>query len=150
MGEPLEEVLGLVEGAHAVVETNDGPAPIPDILVRSRADHSGPRLGYAPRTMDRDRLRDFLKDPSTTWRWNRGEVEGYHAVELRGDELRWFRWSHDIAEGEGGAVDEHRQSVAEFLADGPPVQAPPHVVEAVRRHLEEKRGTPGDAEEDQG
>lgn len=86
--------------------------------------------------MDRDRLRSFLRDPGKTWRWNRGEAEGYHAVELRGGQLRWYRWSHDIAEGAGGAVDEHTQSVEDFLADGPPVEAPAHVVSTVRAHLE--------------
>ena len=86
--------------------------------------------------MDRDRLRAFLADPGKTWRWNRGEAEGYHAVELRSDLLRWFFWSHDIAEGVGGATNEHTQTVAEFLAGGPPVEVPPHVVQAVRAHLE--------------
>ncbi len=90
--------------------------------------------------MDRERLHAFLKDPGTTWRWNRGEAEGYRAVELRGDTLRWFVWSHDIAEGAGGETDLHTQSVSEFLASGPPVEAPEHVVATVKAHLEQRDG----------
>lgn len=90
--------------------------------------------------MDRERLRSFLKDPGKTWRWNRGEVDGYRGVELRGDTLRWFTWSHDIAEGDGGATDEHTQSVAEFLASGPPIEVPPNVVATVKAHLEQRGG----------
>ena len=86
--------------------------------------------------MDRDGLRSFLVDPGKTWRWNRGEAEGYHAVELRSDSLRWFFWSHDIAEGVGGPTNEHHQTVRAFLQDGPPVDAPSHVVAIVRAHLE--------------
>lgn len=90
--------------------------------------------------MDRDRLRAFLKDPGTTWRWNRGEADGYRAVELRGDTLRWFTWSHDIAEGAGGETDVHTQSVAEFRLGGAPVDAPEHVVATVKAHLEQRGG----------
>jgi hypothetical protein len=90
--------------------------------------------------MDRDRLRAFLKDPGTTWRWNRGEADGYRAVELRGDTLRWFTWSHDIAEGAGGETDVHTQSVSAFLSGGAPTDAPEHVVATVKAHLEQRDG----------
>jgi len=89
--------------------------------------------------MDRERLSAFLKDPGKTWRWNRGEADGYRGVELRGKTLRWFTWSHDIAEGAGGEVDVHTQLVSEFLLGGPPVEAPEHVVATVRAHLEKMR-----------
>ncbi len=83
-------------------------------------------------TLDRDALRARLAAPSKTWRWNRGGVDGYDAVEVRGDVVRWYRWSHDIAEGVGGAQDEVFQSVDAFLADGPGRKAPPPIVEEVR------------------
>jgi hypothetical protein len=86
------------------------------------------------------RLREWLSDPGKTWRWNRGEVEGYRAVELRGDRLRWFQWSHEIADGEGGAQGEVWQGVEDFLASGPGIDGVPEgLVASIRAHLETRR-----------
>ena len=96
--------------------------------------------------MHRDRLRAWLEDPGRTWRWNRGQTDGYRGVEARGDTLRWFSWSHDIAQGEGGVVEEVQQSAETFLRDGAPVDGvPPPVIEALRARLTRHR--PGSEED---
>ena len=82
--------------------------------------------------MNRDALKAWLGQPAQTWRWNAGEVDGYHAVEVRGDSLRWYTWSH---EG-GGAKDEVLQSAEAFTRDGAPTSAPAPVIDALRAHLQ--------------
>lgn len=76
--------------------------------------------------LDREALRARMSEQSTTWRWNDGGVEGYLGVELRGQHLRWFRWSH--APESGGAHDEVEQKIGSFLETGPPTFDPPRFV----------------------
>ena len=84
--------------------------------------------------MDRDaELRRWLATPRRTWRWNRGETEGYDAVEASGAVLRWYRWSHR-AEG-GGAHDLVLQAREAFLRDGPPRPTPAGGLDQLRAHL---------------
>lgn len=64
-----------------------------------------------------------------TFRWNDGEsTEGYQAVEVDGEGLLWFRWSHVHGEGR---VDEARQSFAGFL-DGPLRPCPKPIEDQLR------------------
>lgn len=87
--------------------------------------------------MNRDALKAWLDEPSKTWRWNSGQVDGYHAVEVRGDTLRWYSWSHEYADG--GVQNERRQTREAFMRDGAPTNAPAQVVEALRAHLSRGR-----------
>lgn len=87
--------------------------------------------------MNRDALKAWLGQPTKTWRWNSGEVGGYHAVEARGDSLRWYSWSHEYADG--GAQNEVVQSAEAFNREGAPVNAPPPVIDALRAHLQKER-----------
>lgn len=86
--------------------------------------HAGPRgPGYA-RRVDRQRLQKWLDAPRRTFRWNDGRPSEYHAVELTGGALVWYRWAHD----EGGRVDEATQSLEDFVASGPLRDAPAGIV----------------------
>lgn len=74
-----------------------------------------------------------------TFRWNDGaSTEGYDAVELDDDALAWFRWSH--RHGAGGRIDAGRQSFAAFLAEGPPLSAPAHILRELERIARERTG----------
>ena len=81
-----------------------------------------------------DEIRSRMGSRDHTWRWNRGETDGYDAVELRGERLLWYHWSHDF-EG-GGRQREQMQSVSDFLHEGAPMDGvPARVVQAVRARL---------------
>jgi hypothetical protein len=82
--------------------------------------------------VNRDALKAWLDQPTKTWRWNSGEVGGYHAVEARGDSLRWYTWSHDA---DGSVQNEVQQSAEAFTRDGAPTNAPAPVIEALRAHF---------------
>ena len=71
-----------------------------------------------------------------TFRWNDGrDVTRYQAVETSERGLRWFGWSH--APEDGGLHDEATQSFADFLRNGPSRAAPPHVMQALKRWIDE-------------
>lgn len=87
--------------------------------------------------MNRDALKAWLDQPTKTWRWNSGEVDGYHAVEIRGDALRWYTWSHEYTDG--GVRNEVTQSAEAFAREGAATSAPLQVIEALRAHLEKEQ-----------
>ena len=67
-----------------------------------------------------------------TFRWNDGtSTDGYEAVEVEAGGLRWFRWSH--VHGAGGRSELGVQSFATFLAEGPPLAVPRHVLAELER-----------------
>lgn len=69
---------------------------------------------------------------SRTFRWNDGtSTEGYDAVELDERGLVWFRWSH--LHGAGGRIEAGRQSFAAFLASGPLLAPPAHLLAELER-----------------
>lgn len=84
--------------------------------------------------MKRPDLHSWLKEPGKTWRWNRGETDGYDAVEARGERLRWYRWSHD-----DGPYDVLWQPKSLFLASGPPRAVPSAVKDAVVAYLNQSK-----------
>jgi hypothetical protein len=72
-----------------------------------------------------------------TFRWNDGaDTTGYLAAEVRGDEVRWFAWSHVHGEGprELGV-----QSLEEVTRVGPPVAVPPAILAQVLGLLGRRR-----------
>lgn len=70
-----------------------------------------------PRSLARER----------TFRWTLGDdtTDGYEAVETRGAELVWYRWSHVHGEGRS---DEATQTATSLRAEGPLRRAPPWVL----------------------
>jgi hypothetical protein len=83
--------------------------------------------------MDRSRLQAWIRDTRRTWRWRQPGFDGYEAVEATGDGLRWYRWSHEIADGGPSAVE--LQSYAHFFEQGPLRPMPPEQLEQLRRWL---------------
>lgn len=87
--------------------------------------------------MDRDRLESWLRGPRRTWRWNRGDATCYAAVEATSRALRWYRWSHELEDG--GSSDELHQTLAAFVAAGPPpgfTDAPAGVLRELREWID--------------
>lgn len=90
------------------------------------------RRPHAP-TVD-NRLRLLT---SRTLRWNDGaDTSGYSAAEVRGDEVRWFSWSHVHGEGlrELGVQTRHA-----LVENGPPLSVPPAILAQVLELLTQSR-----------
>ena len=78
---------------------------------------------------------------STTIRWNDGVDGGrYDAVEVTGEGLVWYAWSHVHGRGRH---DEQPQSLEAFLREGPLRAMPPHAakeLEGLVRARVDRRG----------
>ena len=83
--------------------------------------------------MDRAALESWLHKTSRTFRWNDpDDPDGYEAVEVGSEGLRWYRWSHRFREdGVHGEYDVCVQTEAEFLRRGPARELPAGLREEV-------------------
>lgn len=70
----------------------------------------------------------------STWTWNEDE-HSHDGVEIQGEELLWFTHSEDRVAG-GGA---RKQSIVDFLSDGPAVSdVPESIIEELNEVIKER------------
>ena len=92
-------------------------------------------MGYLS-AVNREKLSQWLQQPTQTWRWNEDVVDIYEGADVTEQGLTYFRWSHDAEAG--GRTELGSQTARSFLEGDPSVEMPPHIVAEIRAWFHER------------